>query len=455
MVGGTGVDVPRFDPVSLCVPGRVATCCGSCAGRPRLPRVAELPVSAGPAGNYTPLNYGVPLQYESSSVMVSSSAEPSDCPAFATDCLESEKKSFWDKTKVSGHVRVRHGTDFSRVNRPTRNRQRLRARLGLTYKHSDPIEAGIRFTTGDRKFALDAGDRSGSPLSYQDTGDVFDKVEFNLDRLFITYRPTIVPDLFITGGKFKHPVRLNPIFSSPVGDLVWDEAAHPEGVAIGYTLRDVFGLDEIYVTVGESAVLELGNHDDASLFFGQIWAERRFGSSVKMTASCAYYDWNNLNPDGNTTISTENNAGNSVTQVGIDTPQIGVDNLNNPVIDGSPLYVFDSGFQIINPMFTVTFGTEDDCSRLYPLQLVWEAFHNLDSYASDRDSGASAGFQYGPAVGKKGRSASSTIRTTMSSRKASSRRSPKTTFNERPILKDTGLASICSRSITWSFGCGC
>ena len=328
------------------------------------------------------------------------SYSPSCCPDL-TAC--NPLKTFWDKTTVSGHVRVRHETDFTRIGRSSRNRQRLRARLGLTYKHSDPFEAGIRFTTGDRKITLDAGDRGGSPLSYQDTGDVFDKFEFNLDRLFITYRPPQVPDLFITAGKFKHPIRLNPIFDSPIGSLVWDEAAQPEGIALGHLLQDAMGFDEIFMTIGESAVLELGNQSDATLFFSQLWCEKQIGQTTTLTASVAFYDWNNLNPNGNTTISTENNAGNSVTQSGVDMTQIGVDNNGNPVIDGSPLYVFDSGFGIINPMMTLTLGTPDDASRYYPVQFVWEAFHNTRSFDPDRDTGTSIGFQYGSAVGKKGR----------------------------------------------------
>ena len=189
----------------------------------------------------------------------------------------SKLDSFFKRTDVSGHVRVRHATDFERIARPTRNRSRLRARLGFTHHWNSEILGGIRFTTGDRKFFLEPDDRRGAPLSYQDTGDVFDKFEFNLDRIFITYSPESHPEFFVTGGKFRNPFRLNPIFSDPVGDLVWDEAAHPEGIAAGYTHQNLLYMDEIYWTVGQSIVLELANDDEASLFFTQVWATKRVG----------------------------------------------------------------------------------------------------------------------------------------------------------------------------------
>lgn len=159
----------------------------------------------------------------------------SECDCSFLDRLTS-MVSAWEKWEVSGHVRARHETNFERIDRPTRNRGRLRARLALTYTANEEVKGGIRWTTGDRKIALEPDDRSGSPLSYQDTGDIFDKFEFNLDRIFITYSPHWLPEAWFTGGKFKNPIKFNPIFDSPVGDLVWDEAAQPEGIAGGIHL---------------------------------------------------------------------------------------------------------------------------------------------------------------------------------------------------------------------------
>ncbi len=368
----------------------------------------QLPISLPPSQGSHSDQVVTALSNHSLNVDTNRPSEVIQCAAYGCDdCAGDDRRykvldnivSFWEKLDVNGHVRVRHETDFERINRPTRNRDRLRARLGFTNTWNDEIKAGIRWTTGDRKFVLEPGDRSGSPLSYQDTGDVFDKFEFNLDRIFVTYTPYWLPDSFITVGKFAPTWKLNPIFSDPVGDLVWDEAAQPEGVAAGGTRKDFLGFDQFHTTIGESAVLELGNQDDASFFFVQLWGEKKLTTRWKVAPSFTWYNWSNLNPDGDTRISTENNAGNSVTQVGIDTTQIGETSPGGtPVIDGRPLFVFDSGFNIVNPMIVMTYDDGDECSGVEPIQFVYEAFHNEDSFDAQRAFGYSLGTQYGPAI---------------------------------------------------------
>lgn len=290
-------------------------------------------------------------------------------------------EKFWSQIDVSGHVRVRHETSWERIGRPTRNRGRLRARLGMTWTPNEEFEAGIRWTTGDRRLVLEPGDRRGSPLSYQDLGDVFDKFELNLDRIFITYSPVWAPGLSVTGGKFKPPVRLNPIFNDPIGDLVLDEAVQPEGIAGWYEWEDLLIFDSVYWTVGETVVLEQGNADEASMFFTQLAASRRLGP-WSVEGSVAWYDWHNLNADGSTQISFENNFGNEVVPVGPNPEDV----------------VFASGFSIVNPMLIVTFDDGNPCAGIYPVQFVCEVFHNGRSFDASRDSGYSLGIQYGPAL---------------------------------------------------------
>ena len=155
--------------------------------------------------------------------------------------------SLWDRLErdldIFGQMRVRQETDFERITGPTRNRQRLRLRFGADYQTNPELKIGGRLTTGDRKSSLEPVDRGGAPVSYQDTGDVFDKFEINIDRLFATFTPECLPGTWLSVGKFKNPIQLNPIFDSPVGDLLWDEAAQPEGVAIGYSFPSCFGFD--------------------------------------------------------------------------------------------------------------------------------------------------------------------------------------------------------------------
>ncbi len=286
------------------------------------------------------------------------------------------------RLEVNGHVRIRHETDLERLVGPTRNRQRLRARLAFTYRWNQEVRAGVRWTTGDRKIVLEPDDRAGSPLSYQDAGDVLDKVEFNLDRLFIHLTPEWMPASgWVTLGKFRNPVRLNPIFAMPIGDLVWDEAAHPEGVAAGWRFQRLLGIDRVEYLLGQSWVLELANQDDAGLFFTQLWLDHRFGPAWQMQLGFTWYDWNNLNPDGNTRISAENNVGNAVVSVGPNPEDV----------------VFASGFSILNPLLVLSWQPQG-LPELGTVQVVWEYFYNAQAYRGDLADGFSIGMQLGTAV---------------------------------------------------------
>ena len=343
-------------------------------------------------------------------------ANPAQCDATCGGCGNTEcdycqcerPKSlskldrFFENVDINGHVRIRHGNDFERNDLPTRNRGRLRARLGMNYKPNSQLVGGLRMSTGDRKIALEEMDRGGAPLAWQDMGDVFDKVEFNLDRLFIEYTPEWMPGYWFTVGKFRQPLMTHPVLEGPMGDLMWDEAAHYEGIAGRYTLEDTFlGLDELSFLIGEGYVLELADADDASLLIMQLWGKKQLEDRpLEVQGGVNWYAYYNLNPDGNTQISTENNAGNRVTQVGNDQTVIGVDAITgNPIIDNTPLFVFDSKFSIVNPMFHVTYGdTDDSDSRYHPVQFVVEWFWNSRAFNREDNNGYSVTVAYGPAI---------------------------------------------------------
>ena len=118
---------------------------------------------------------------------------------------------------LSGDFRFRHETNVDRPGVDDQNRQRIRGRIGLTFDINKEWKVGTRLTTGSR----------GDPSSTHETlGRVFDSFEASFDRWYATYRPAgdkgFLPawgkGLWLTGGKFSHPFKSNPIF----GELVWD-----------------------------------------------------------------------------------------------------------------------------------------------------------------------------------------------------------------------------------------
>src|SRR5439155_916299 len=130
----------------------------------------------------------------------------------------------WTKrTTIFGDVRARHEGFYHQPHKAeqlvtARNRERLRARLGLRVAFSDELSATIRGASGD----------PNNPISpNEDLGGNFTRKHFNLDWAYLTFAPGasfgIRPGAAsITLGKFP-----NPIFR--VGERVFDEDLSPEG----------------------------------------------------------------------------------------------------------------------------------------------------------------------------------------------------------------------------------
>lgn len=100
----------------------------------------------------------------------------------------------------------------------TRERWRLRARLGLTAKITNSVSAGVRLATGS----------SNDPVSTNQTlGNTADKYSIWLDQAYLKLEP--LQWLTVIGGRMP-----NPWFST---DLVWDADLNFEGVAAKATYR--------------------------------------------------------------------------------------------------------------------------------------------------------------------------------------------------------------------------
>jgi hypothetical protein len=231
------------------------------------------------------------------------------------------------KTTLFGDVRFRHEGFYHqpvtetgqkpdpnlRPSLPTsataRNRERVRARLGLKVTLSDELSATLRVTSGD----------PNNPVSTNETltGD-FTRKHVNLDWAFITLTPGksfgIRPGLVSAmAGKFP-----NPIFR--VGQLVFDDDLSPEGASQTLSLLDkpLGGLDQVKVHVLEWTYNEVANGPDGWMFGGQVNPSGHLGS-LQVEAGLGQYWWDNpnliaqaLNTNSsltNTNLLTKNSAG--------------------------------------------------------------------------------------------------------------------------------------------------
>ena len=194
------------------------------------------------------------------------------------------------RTTVFGDVRHRHEGFYHQPHAKgavvtARNRERIRARLGLRVAFGDELSATIRGASGD----ID------DPITTNETlTGSFSRKSLNLDWAFLTFSPGRTFGLrpgvaSITAGKFP-----NPIFRTD--EMVFDEDLSAEGLSETFQLlgRPVGALDQVKVHALQWTSAELSNREDGWMFGGQVNPSLHFGN-VQVEGGLGQYWW--LNPD--------------------------------------------------------------------------------------------------------------------------------------------------------------
>ncbi len=207
-----------------------------------------------------------------------------------TDAISQEADSPW---KFSGDFRFRaEFNDMSGVS--DRHRQRMRFRANATYTFDDEFTVGTRITTGSRTDAK-------SP--HVDLGGGLNKMELNIDRLFVQYTPEWFGGAFVA-GKFGNPVYRNPVY----GELVWDDDIQPEGLAVVYGMGDMGPFSDSGFVGAQISVLEQSAGEDfwATLLNWHGKVKRDDDSSFDVGVS--YYHYGDPTPDGSGALLGVGNA---------------------------------------------------------------------------------------------------------------------------------------------------
>jgi hypothetical protein len=169
--------------------------------------------------------------------------------------------------KFSGDLRYRHEA----VNDDAfteRERQRIRARFGVTADVTEDLRVGLTLATGD-----------DDPVSGNQTLDGgFDRKAFGVDRAFFAWEAT--DDLSITGGKMA-----NPFFRPGNHHLIYDGDLNPEGLALRYNRTNWFA------SFAGLWVEERGAADDSILLGGQVGYRAMLNGGRRLTAGISYYDY--------------------------------------------------------------------------------------------------------------------------------------------------------------------
>jgi hypothetical protein len=177
------------------------------------------------------------------------------------------------RTTLFGDVRYRHEGFHHQPSTKgqvvtVRNRERVRARLGVKVALSDEVSANIRAATGNVNDIISTNET---------LTNTFNRKNFNLDWAFITFTPGasfgIRPGLAsINAGKF-------PLTMFRTDELVFDEDVAPEGLNETFQLLATTKgpLDQVKLHAFQWTFAEIANKEDGWVFGGQLNPSMHFG----------------------------------------------------------------------------------------------------------------------------------------------------------------------------------
>jgi len=209
------------------------------------------------------------------------------------DAIKSKLPLWLNTITPFGDFRVRE-EGFYENDVTARNRQQLRARIGLITTPSDEVSGTFRLATGD----------PNDPISTnQSFSNAFNRKSINLDWAYITLKPGkslgLQPGWFsITAGKFGvETYKLQVKLPYRVSELVWDDDLSPEGAAETLFLVDqrtnfVRGLK---INALQWVVDETANAGDPWIVGGQVVADTAFTESAKWTVAFGDYNYGDVN----------------------------------------------------------------------------------------------------------------------------------------------------------------
>ncbi len=258
-----------------------------------------------------------------------------------------------------------------------RNRERIRARIGLKYTYSDELSATVRIASGNPDDPISTND---------DLSGIFNRKHVNLDWAYLTFtpgksfglRPGVVS---VDAGKFP-----SALFRP--GEMVWDEDLAPEGLTENFNVLDkpVGDLDQIRLHVIQWTVNEVSNGEDTWIVGGQVNPVGHIGD-VQLEGGVGQYFY--VNPDP---IAVAANS-NTKLNVGLSQQTLGNTNvLETATVSGKKTITgFAGAFNLTNVNLAATIPNVV-CGQ--PLRLFTDYVQNWLG-STDDSHGVSAGAKLG------------------------------------------------------------
>ena len=186
---------------------------------------------------------------------------------------EAQVASWTEQVSFKGDLRLRHEI-IDQEDRDTRNRWRIRARVGMSGTVNEQIDVHLRLATG-----------SDDPVSTNQSLDGgFSNKDFNLDMAYVDWRPDVLGGASLYGGKMDMPF-------IAVGDLVWDGDLTPEGVAFSYSGGEGMTL----MLNGAAFWAEERSSDSDTMVYGlQAAGQMDASETVAVTGGLSYFLYDNM-----------------------------------------------------------------------------------------------------------------------------------------------------------------
>lgn len=190
--------------------------------------------------------------------------------------------------KLFGDFRYRHEQihDTGQSNSTAgvqRDRNRIRARIGLKAKINDEFDTVFRIGTGSSDTPVSTNQTLGDSGS-----DSFSSKEIWLDWAYFDWHPDSTPGLNVYGGKMKQP-----FYSVGKNELVWDGDISPEGVVAKYTF-DIDQSNTATINGGGLWLRERSGDADSSFWGLQGMVKHDFGNDTHLLGGTSYYNLGNV-----------------------------------------------------------------------------------------------------------------------------------------------------------------
>jgi hypothetical protein len=192
--------------------------------------------------------------------------------------FQTARGEWYDDGKIKGDMRYRF-ENIQQEGSASRNRDRIRARIGYYSRINSDVDAAIALTTDEAVNGL------GDPISGNQTlGAQGTKKGIYLDLAYFDWHPSVVPGLDLIGGKMQNPLIV-------VNDYLWDSDLTPEGLALKYKVGDEF---QFLANGAYQWYQERSAGDDTKLLAGQAAVKFQMNSDSHVTVGGNYYGFQNM-----------------------------------------------------------------------------------------------------------------------------------------------------------------